>query len=195
MDREVPGEGQYDEEYPAEGGYYDEDYYYFEERRKKRRLWLIIAGLIVVFAICACVGCLGAVGIGLVLNVGGESSNPTLSAEETAPPPASGDETPASADTPASEPLRFSGSGKQASPKFMLNSGIAIFRMTHDGSGDFIVSLLDSDGNPVVNSNGVSPIVIEMGAFNGSIAVGIQRKGEYVLDITADGNWTVVVEQ
>ena len=77
----------------------------------------------------------------------------------------------------------------------MLNSGIAIFRMTHDGSGDFIVSLLDSDGNPVVNSNGVSPIVIEMGAFNGSIAVGIQRKGEYVLDITADGNWTVTVEQ
>ena len=175
MDREVSGEGQYDEEYPAEGGYYDEDYYYFEERRKKRRLWLIIAGLIGVFAICACVGCLGAVGIGLVLNVG--------------------DETPASADTPASEPLRFSGSGKQASPKFMLNSGIAIFRMTHDGSGDFIVSLLDSDGNPVVNSNGVSPIVIEMGAFDGSIAVGIQRKGEYVLDITADGNWTVTVEQ
>ena len=34
----------------------------------------------------------------------------------------------------------------------------------------------------------------DIGSFNGSKAVGIASSGIYILDVTADGNWTITIE-
>lgn len=86
-------------------------------------------------------------------------------------------------------PLDLSGSGQQATQKFSLDSGLSIFRMIHSGQHNFAVWLLDSSGNRV------ELLVNEIGSFNGAKAVGITTSGEYLLDIAADGSWTVKVEQ
>ena len=48
-----------------------------------------------------------------------------------------------------SETLSLSGRGQQASQNFHLNQGLAIFKMTHDGSGYIGITLLDDQGNHV----------------------------------------------
>lgn len=87
------------------------------------------------------------------------------------------------------EPLRFTGHGQQVSETFMLTEGLVIFRMTHDGSSNFAVVLLDDKGK------WIELLVNKIGKFDGAKAVGIKRAGKYLLDIQADGNWTISVEQ
>ena len=72
---------------------------------------------------------------------------------------------------------------------FNLNQGLAIFRMTHDGDGFFDFILLDNQGNQI------EQLPFGIGAFDGSEAVGIDESGTYLLNINADGNWTVRIEQ
>lgn len=86
-------------------------------------------------------------------------------------------------------PQTFTGRGQQVSPMFILDSGLAIFRMTHDGNSNFAILLLDDKGD------WIELLVNEIGAFDGSKGVGIDRSGAYILDITADGNWTISIEQ
>jgi len=62
--------------------------------------------------------------------------------------------------------------------------------MTHDGSRSIFIWLLDDQG-----SNVGGPLVVHTGIFDGSKAVGIDKSGTYILDIRADGNWTVRIEQ
>jgi len=87
------------------------------------------------------------------------------------------------------EPFKLSGVGQQATEKFTLKKGLAIFKMIHSGSSNFIVHLLDEEGNQVGFS-----LVNEIGPFDGSKAVSIPRDGVYLLDIDADGSWTVAIE-
>lgn len=93
------------------------------------------------------------------------------------------------APTPIPEPQQFNGSGQQVSPQFTLNAGLAVFRMTHDGSRNFAIWLLDNGGERV------ELLVNEIGGFDGAKAFGIERTGTFILDILASGNWTVSVEQ
>lgn len=85
--------------------------------------------------------------------------------------------------------IELSGVGQQASKKFALESGLSIFHLTHTGTSNFAVKLLDSDGQAV------DLLVNEIGKFDGSKAVGVVNKGEYILDISANGKWTVKIEQ
>ena len=88
---------------------------------------------------------------------------------------------------PSPEPTSLSGTGQQISTQFALDEGLAVFKMTHTGSSNFVVSLVNLDGQPdrlLVNT---------IGQFNGSKALPVQA-GNYVLDITADGGWTVNIE-
>lgn len=87
------------------------------------------------------------------------------------------------------EPQHFTGHGQQVSPLFRLAEGLAIFRITHDGEKYFSIWLMDSQGNRVDLLANMS------GKFEGSKGVGIGTGGFYVLNIEADGNWTVTVEQ
>jgi len=110
--------------------------------------------------------------------VGSESvevvNNPEVAEEEIIPEP---------------EVIKLSGTGQQASQKFNLENGLSVFRMTHAGTSNFAITLLDSAGE------NVELLVNEIGKFSGSKAAGIEKKGEYVLDVSANGSWTVEIEQ
>jgi hypothetical protein len=85
-------------------------------------------------------------------------------------------------------PLFFTGIGQQASELFHLTSGLAVFKLSHDGAGHFGVWLLDNAGNKVellANS--------ARGPFSGSKPVQIVATGSYLLDISADGAWNISV--
>ena len=125
-----------------------------------------------------------------------QTTQPAPSASTPAPVPAP--VTPTTTPTPSStststdespKPITLSGSGQQASSKFILSSGLSVFKMTHSGSGNFAVELLDSNGKTV------ELLANTIGSFNGSKAVGIQSNGTYLLNITASGKWTVTIEQ
>jgi len=83
----------------------------------------------------------------------------------------------------------FSGTGMQVTPLFHLSAGRAIFHMTHSGSSNFIIWLKDEDANLV------DLLVNEIGSFSGSTSTHIEYSGSYMLDIDADGAWTVTIEQ
>jgi len=86
------------------------------------------------------------------------------------------------------EPFKISGVGQKATEKFTLKEGLAVFKMIHSGSHNFIVWLLDSEGNKI------EVLVNEIGPFDGSKAVKIPEDGVYLLDVNADGSWTVSIE-
>jgi hypothetical protein len=105
-------------------------------------------------------------------------------------------EDPASSDpptpppSPEPEPIHLAGVGQQATEPFNLDSGLAIFKMTHQGQLIFIVGLLDQDGEDVdpVVANAIGPSQI-------SKAVYIAKAASYVLNVNADGPWTIDIEQ
>ena len=85
--------------------------------------------------------------------------------------------------------MTFTGHGQQASPSFTLGSGLTTFHMEHTGSANFVVVLLDDQGN------WVDLLVNEIGSFNGSKAIGIDAPGIHLLDIQANGDWEISIEQ
>jgi hypothetical protein len=92
--------------------------------------------------------------------------------------------------TKAAPPITLKGSGQTATEKFKLIPGLTTFKLTHDGTSNFIVSLLDASGNDDFGS-----LVNTIGSFNGSTALQITKAGDYLLDIKADGNWTATIQQ
>lgn len=132
--------------------------------------------------------------------LGNERTIPHIRASQlvvpaVSPPPAAtptrasaGTPLPSPTPTPVPEPIRLSGRGQQASSQFHLNQGLTVFKMTHDGRSNFNITLLDSQGQRV------DLLVNEIGSFDGSKAVGISQPGTYILDISADGNWTVTIQ-
>jgi len=102
----------------------------------------------------------------------------------------------ASSDSPTplsssgSKPIFLSGFGQQATEPFNLDSGLAIFKMTHQGQLNFIVGLLDRGGE------NLDPVVANaIGSSEVSKAVHIPKVAGYVLNVNADGPWTIEVEQ
>ncbi len=87
------------------------------------------------------------------------------------------------------QPIEFSGSDQQVSDDFTLESGLSIFRMTHTDQSNFTVWLLDS------NEQRIEMLADVVGPFYGSKVLGIDTAGEYIVDITTSGNWTVRIEQ
>ena len=55
----------------------------------------------------------------------------------------------------------------------------------HDGSSNFIVKLLDGDGDTV------EYLANEIGSFEGSSAIKIDKAAAYLLDVDADGSWSI----
>jgi len=94
------------------------------------------------------------------------------------------------------EPIEFSGHGDGVSPEFILEEGITIITMTHDGRSNFAIWLYD-----VGTGERVDLLVNEIGPFSGSAVIGVTGEifgaspGRHLLDITADGNWKVTIEQ
>ena len=83
--------------------------------------------------------------------------------------------------------LEFAGTGPWLSPEFELVQGTASFNMEHDGVGTLLVAVLDADG---------ARLKLVSNAYSSDTpTVLIPQAGTYALKITADGNWTVTLEQ
>lgn len=88
---------------------------------------------------------------------------------------------------------KLSGVGQKATEKFTLKKGLVVFKMTYkcspcEGDSIFVIKLLKDNGDYM------SLLVNEIGNFDGSKAVKITETGIYLLDISADGQWTVSIE-
>jgi len=126
----------------------------------------------------------------------GACGAPTPAPPAEAPPAEQPAPTPSPKPVPEPEPIEFSGQGDDVSSKFTLESGITIITMTHSGDSNFAITLLDNAGGYV------DLLVNEIGVFDGSKAIGVRedniigaKPGIHLLDITADGNWTVLIKQ
>ncbi len=82
--------------------------------------------------------------------------------------------------------IALEGTGTVMSTVLRLSGGVAVFRISHTGSGAFVVELRNGEGTTRV-------LVDTIGAFDGSAAVVVEESGTYYLDVTADGDWEVVV--
>ena len=90
---------------------------------------------------------------------------------------------PTAVPTPA--PVTLTGEGKKATEFFELEKGLWVVEFEHDGSSNFIVKLLDSDGDRV------EYLANEIGSFEGSSAIKIDKSAAYLLDVDADGSWSI----
>jgi hypothetical protein len=80
-------------------------------------------------------------------------------------------------------PLTITGTGPMASDLVYLDSGLVTFRMTYDGTSNFMVELLDHNGRLV------DVVTNQIGSYKGSQAIRISEPGIYLLNIDADGSW------
>ena len=91
---------------------------------------------------------------------------------------------------PPPTPTVMSGYGNMASKQFNLQAGLAVFSMQYTGQSNFIVHLLDSNGNAIESLSNV------IGNYNGSNAVQIPSSGSYLFNVQADGwSWSITVNQ
>lgn len=86
------------------------------------------------------------------------------------------------------EELSLSGSGQQATSKFTLEDGFVIIKSTHNGSRNFIMQLLDENGNQI------ELITNTIGGYEGSQVYPISA-GTYQYNVNADGAWTIEMSQ
>jgi hypothetical protein len=131
----------------------------------------------------------------------GAAAPPAESApEETAAQPPPAEPTPTSAPpsptspppspAPASAPVlfEFSGQGNEATQLYALDAGLIRCDYTYAGEHNFIVQVLDSQGN------WAAVVANEIGSCEGSSAGTIGSPGDYLLNVTAAGDWTVRCE-
>lgn len=86
--------------------------------------------------------------------------------------------------TPASG-QNFKGEGKDATQRFVLGEGLAIFEVQHKGPGEFTIRLLDEQGNVI------GEVAKGIGDFGGAKALQIPRTGYYLFDVDAPGEWSI----
>lgn len=97
--------------------------------------------------------------------------------------------TPTTAPDEKLSPVMLWGKGHQKSIPFTLEPGLSIFDISHDGENNLIVHLLDDTGRKA------SSLFNEIGPYQGRRGFAIARAGQYALDVDADGEWTVNIEQ
>lgn len=85
----------------------------------------------------------------------------------------------------------FSGSGTSTSEEFELSPGPILAEFTHDGSSNFIVDLVTLDGESYQDVN----ISNQIGSVDSSQAASVSADGGYKLNVDADGEWEIALEQ
>ena len=71
----------------------------------------------------------------------------------------------------------------------MLEPGLAVLEVAHEGRSNFIVRLLDHNGKEV------DTLFNQIGEFNGQRRFEIREGGRYLLDVVANGPWSVTIHQ
>lgn len=87
------------------------------------------------------------------------------------------------------EPVALQGKGHQKTIPFALEPGLSVFEISHDGENNLIVHLLDDTGRKVCS------LFNEIGRYQGRQGFAIPRAGQYTVDVNADGDWTIDIEQ
>lgn len=82
-----------------------------------------------------------------------------------------------------------SGSGDTSTDLIELEAGFAVFEGNYSGSRNFIVELLDENGNTV------ELLVNEIGSYKGKTFAIINSTGKYYLNVTASGSWNFSISQ
>ncbi len=90
---------------------------------------------------------------------------------------------------PYIEPHALSGSGDTVTDAIDLQPGFIVLDANHSGSRNFIVKLYDPNGNPT------ELMINHIGNYNGKTFALIEQTGSYRFEITADGNWDLIVDQ
>lgn len=88
-------------------------------------------------------------------------------------------------DSSGKSELSFSGVGQDASDPFELQAGLWQVQLSHGGKGHFSVWLLNAEGSRVCL------MANETGLFTGSKLVALEHGGQFVLDISASGVWSI----
>ncbi|MBW3588851.1 MAG: hypothetical protein KY429_05490 [Actinobacteria bacterium] len=84
-------------------------------------------------------------------------------------------------------PQVFNGAHQAVSGLFAAERGLVRFEMDHQGDGNWAPLLLNADGERI------ELLANEIGKFQGSKAVRIPQTGIYIIDVTANGNWSITV--
>ena len=113
------------------------------------------------------------------------AADPTAT-EQPAEPTA----TPEPASAEVTEPITFSGIGKLVTDPFELTEPIVVAKYTHDGTANFIVTLINQETGQTANL-----LANEIGAADATTAFMLQDDGMFILEINADGAWTVDLTQ
>jgi len=94
-------------------------------------------------------------------------------------------EQPAKLTKQAPAPTEFSGTNSDVTDKFYLTEGTHSFHVINDGGGNFIIRLVDEDGNST------GRLVNEIGAYEGDFEVEAVFSGNYVFAVEGGNNWTI----
>ncbi|WP_240685956.1 hypothetical protein [Bacillus thuringiensis] len=70
-----------------------------------------------------------------------------------------------------------------------MNSGLAFFEFTNQGSRNFIVHLKDSSGTAT------QLLVNTIGSYKGTVQTTVPSSGEYYLEVKSSGGWSSSVTQ
>lgn len=141
---------------------------------------------------------LAAVGLFAILGSGGADTAGTDPGGPTAPEqpgepeqgtPEPAEQPPAPEPQPEPEPITLSGVGPQATEIFRLEDGLVVAQMSHQGASNFIVQPIDETGAAAGQT-----LANQIGAFEGSTATN-SIAGNYLLNVDADGPWTITLEQ
>lgn len=89
------------------------------------------------------------------------------------------------------QPVTFKGSDNQITDKFWLDKGLVIFKNKYRGESNFIVDLIDENGN------NVDLVANTIGDSDTSGLATIRNAGYYRLEVTAwpGSSWEINVEQ
>jgi hypothetical protein len=124
------------------------------------------------------------IGLILIVAIGGMLSPDKTTTTNTTTPT-----TTPTTPTSSFQPLKFTGTGDKATQSFNWPGGLMRMEMTHSGSSNFIIHLVNADDGSIQEF-----AENEIGPVNGSRAFS-EPAGSYILDVQADGAWTIKLTQ
>lgn len=87
------------------------------------------------------------------------------------------------------EPIVLSGYGNQETKPIQLETGLYDVKLTHNGSGNFIIWIVNHMGTKL------DYLVNEIGTYDKLRAMHITNTGEHTFDVTASGNWSLTISE
>ena len=94
-------------------------------------------------------------------------------------------------------PIKFSGEGTFITPSFQLESGTCVFRMKNDGTSNFTVLLVNAKHVEWCGCyEYITAVPVDtIGPFDGAKIVEVLDTGDYILDVEAEGQWSIIIEK